>query len=96
MVRWRIVDEVAAQQALEIALAARDARLDGGERRREGERRQRIAPVQPRAQRAQHEDDAARERAGIVLAQMELDGVERRLDGEGIDAVPGERCRWCR
>ena len=76
----RVVDEMAADEVLEIALAAGHARLDGGERRLEGERRQRIAPMQPGAQRPQHEDDAARERAGVVLAQMKLDGVERGFE----------------
>ena len=83
--KWRL------EQPLEIALAARDACLDGGERRLEGERRQRIAPVQPGAQRPQHEHDAARKRAGIVLAQTELDGVERGLDGQWIDALIRQR-----
>ena len=42
-----IVDEMLAQQVLEIALAAGDAGLDGGQRLCEGKRGQRIAPVQP-------------------------------------------------
>ena len=85
------VDEMPAHEVLEIGLAGGDLRLDRGERRREGQRRERIAPVQPGAQRAQHEHDAAREGAGVVLAQMEFDGVERRLEGGGVDALGGER-----
>ena len=38
-------------------------------------------------QRAQHQRDAARERAGVVLAQAELDRVQRGLDGQRVDAV---------
>ncbi len=43
--------------------------------------------MQPRAQRPQHEHDAARERPGIVLAQVKFHRVERCLDGERIDAT---------
>src|SRR5262249_20065409 len=86
-----IVDEVALEQPLEIALAARSLCLDGGERRLEGERRQWIAPVQPGSQCPQHEHDAAWKRSGIVLAQAELDGVEGGIDGQWIDALVGQR-----
>ena len=86
-----VVDEVALKQPLEIALAARNLCLDGGQRPLEGERRQWIVPVQPGSQRPQHEHDAARKRAGIVLAQTELDCVEGGIDGQWIDALIGQR-----
>ena len=84
-----IADEMAPEQVLEIAPGG-DARLDGGERCLEGERRQRIAIAHPGGQCPEHERDAARERVGVALAQAELDGVERGRDGRRIDAVSGE------
>src|SRR5947209_20515093 len=87
-----VVDEVAIEQAFEIALAGRDPRLDGSERPLEGKGRHWIAPVQPGLQRPQHEYDTARKGSGIVFAQPKLDGVEGGIDSQWIDAVAGERC----
>ena len=77
-------------QLLEHALAGSELRLDPGERALETQRRQRILVVEPGAERAEHQRDAARERAGIVLAQRELGRVHRRLDGLGIDPLAAQ------
>ena len=87
----RVGEQVLLDQRLEHPVALGDAGLQRSERRLEAERLQRIAAVQPGAHGAEHEGDAARERAGIVLAQLELDGIERRRDGVGVDAVPAQR-----
>ena len=84
-----VVDEMAFEQLFEVAVGARNLRLDRSERPLECKRREWIAPVQPGSQRPKHERDTARKRAGIVLAQPELNRVESGIDGRRIDAMFG-------
>ena len=82
----RVFQQPLANQPFKPGLAAGDAALEGGQRRFEGQRRQRVAVMQPAAHGAQHQGQTAREAAGIVLAQAKLDGVDGRLDHFGLDA----------
>ena len=68
-----VADEMAADQVLEIAPGG-DPRLDRGERRLEGERRQRIAIVQPGLQCAQ---TSTRCRAGTSRCCSRAGGTRR-------------------
>ena len=47
--------------------------------------------MEPGGQRAQHERDAARERACVVFAQTEFNGVDGGGDHVGVNAVTDER-----
>ena len=51
--------------------------------------------MQPGAHGAEHQRDAARERAGVVFPQAEFERVDRGFDGFGINAVAAElfKCR---
>ncbi|MBV6505662.1 MAG: hypothetical protein ILNGONEN_01226 [Syntrophorhabdaceae bacterium] len=81
----RIFEQVPANQIFKETFL--HTRFDRLERSFKGERLERIAVIQPTGQRAQHQRQPARKRAGVVLAQTKLNGVQRRLDGLRIDAV---------
>ena len=88
----RVVQEKPGQQFLEDLVAVFQPRLDVGQRFLEGQQGQGIALVfavivEPGGQGLEHERQAARIGAGVVLAQGELHGVDGRLDVAGVDAV---------
>ncbi len=82
----RVVDEMLADQLLEHRRSVRKLRLERGQRPLVGQRLERIAAMQPAAERAEHQRHAARERAGVVFAQRELETVHRGFDRQRIDA----------
>ena len=86
----RVVEQRGTDQVLEHALAARKAGLHAAERRLEIQRIERIAAVQPGPHGAEDQRDAARERAGVVLTQLEFERIDGRRNGLFIDAVAGK------
>src|SRR5262249_13177869 len=86
----RVAYKVAVEQVLEVTLTALYMLLDRGKRRREGQRHEGIAIIEPGGERTQHQGEAAREGPSILLAQAELRSVERRLDGLASDAFGGQ------
>ncbi len=90
-----VVEQIGANQRLEIGRIVGQPLLDRGQRRFEGQRGQRILIVEPGRQRAHHQQQATRIGAGVVLAQAELDGVERGFDHLRLEALVGQVGQAC-
>ena len=71
----RVLDQIVADHAFKVVLAACHAILDRLQGRLKGQRGQWVAIVQPGGQGADHQRQAAGVAAGVVFAQAELDRV---------------------
>ena len=83
----RVVEQVGADEATQEAGVFGQAALDHGQRQLVAQRLERVAAVVPILQGAHVEAQPTREGTGVILAQAELNGIERRFDHVRIDAV---------
>ena len=85
-----VVQEGLFDQSFKVTRVGGQLLLDRIQRRFKCQPLQRIGVVQPGRQRVQHQRQAAREGARVVLAQTELDGIERGLHHIALNAGAGQ------
>ena len=86
----RVVEEPLSDEALEVDAAAEGFLLDRLERGAEAEGVDGVLVVEPFVQGFEHDGEASRESAGVLLPQGELHGVDGGFDRVGRDSLVGE------
>ena len=85
-----VLQQIGANEVLEVSGVIGEVGFNGRHRPFIFQRRKWITAVSPGSQRPHHQANAARERAGVVLAQAEFDAVNGRFHHVRLKSLCGD------